>query len=260
MEIVSQSAAPTLPLTLTDVDGKAINIIVRKLDGYVDATDLCTACGKQWNHYFTTAKTRDFLTELSNFEGIPVRIVAPGSRGLIELGKNRFSHTYVHPQVAIHLADWASPRFAVAVTKLIMDYTIEHPDILRTFGKALSQDIQPQTRAGLVYVLQSGVVPTRVKIGHSHQSLADLRERYRTAFPDKVRIYALEVDDSYAVEQDMHAFFDDQREAGEWFGSERLDQYLEYLTNVYSNNLLIYEDADFKSDFHLPTHYDIITR
>ena len=106
MEIVSQSAAPTLPLTLTDVDGKAINIIVRKLDGYVDATDLCTACGKQWNHYFTTAKTRDFLTELSNFEGIPVRIVAPaiaaatdspGNSGkcLVELGKNRFQHTWV---------------------------------------------------------------------------------------------------------------------------------------------------------------------
>jgi hypothetical protein len=251
MEIVSQTT-PTLPLTLTDVDGKAVNIIVRQRDGYVDATLMCLAMGKEWKTYYRTKNSREFLAELAN--------VATMNVPLVELGKNRFTHTFVHPQVAIHLANWASPRFAVVVTKLIMDYTIEHPDILHTFGKALSQDIQPQTRAGLVYVLQSGVVPTRVKIGHSHQSLVDLRERYRTAFPDKVRIYALEVDDSYDAEQAMHAFFDGQREAGEWFGSERLDQYLEYLTNVYSNNLQIYEDADFKSDFHLPTHYDIITR
>ena len=78
-----------------------LKIIIRREDGYIDATELCGAVSKQWNHYYSNAKTKDFLNELSKIEKIPITVFAPGNnRALIEIGKNRHVHTWVHPQVS----------------------------------------------------------------------------------------------------------------------------------------------------------------
>lgn len=119
----------TLPLTLTDSAGNNVNIVVRKADGYVDATKLCADSKKKWKDYYMNAKTKDFLQELSVSKGIPIenpegRNVTTSSnhKYLVTLGINRHVHTWVHPQIAIDLSRWASSRFSVSVTELIMRY------------------------------------------------------------------------------------------------------------------------------------------
>ena len=264
MDITTINAPPTLPLTLTDKDGNAINIIVRQQDGYVDATLLCLDMKKTWGNYYRSAHAKDYMDVLSKYESIPIEFVplrqtvrnGPENPGkcLIELGKNRHAHTYVHPQVAIHLAQWASPRFGVAVSKLIYEYTIRHPEVVCAFKDALSSDATVQRlQKGHVYILETNSVPSRVKIGHTRRTIQDLRERYRTAFPDQMRIYAIEVDDAYEAEQDTHKFFELQREAGEWFTSECLDHYIEYLTNVFGDNLIVHDDPNFTPQFLFPS-------
>ena len=89
-------------------------------------------------------------------------------------------------------------------------------------------------------------VPERVKIGHSRRTLSHLRERYRTSFPDGVRIYAVHVSDSYAAEQDVHTFFAEYRRAGEWFAADQLEEYLDYFTNVFGVELLVFDDDDLQ--------------
>ena len=99
--------------------------------------------------------------------------------------------------------------------------------------------------SGYVYILYIKFVPTRVKIGHTHHTLEQLRERYRTAFPDQMRIYAVEVDDSFLAEQEIHAMFAAHRQAGEWFSSEHLSEYLEYFEDVFNPHLLTVDDESF---------------
>jgi len=138
--------------------------------------------------------------------------------------------------------------FPLTLTNENGKYTIRHPEVVRTFEGALSADATVQrTRNGHVYILETNSVPSRVKIGHTRRTIQDLRERYRTAFPDQTRIYAIEVDDAYEAEQDTHKFFELQREAGEWFTAECLDHYLEYLTNVFNDNLIVHDDPNFTS-------------
>src|SRR5215217_1533630 len=128
MEIASHVESCTLPLVLTNDDGNLINIEIRP-DGYVNATKLCQAMGKFWKHYNSNDKTKEFLAELSKVEKIPVETHSVGKpteysvdRVLVQIGTSKSQHTWVHPDVAIHLAQWASPRFGVAVSRLVRRY------------------------------------------------------------------------------------------------------------------------------------------
>ena len=90
----------------------------RLLDGYINATALCKACGKKLNDYTRLKATTDFLDVLSSETGIPVSALIQIVKG----GEPQFQGTWVHPQVAINLAQWASPKFAVLVSKWVFEW------------------------------------------------------------------------------------------------------------------------------------------
>lgn len=90
----------------------------RLLDGYVNATALCKVSGKNLADYLRLKMTNDFLSELSSDMGIPIS-------GLVQIVKGgipEFQGTWVHPQVAINLAQWVSPKFAVLVSKWVFEW------------------------------------------------------------------------------------------------------------------------------------------
>ena len=112
--------AETTQLTLAFVDRQVDNnhIEQRLLDGYINATALCKACGKDFYDYSRLKTTKEFISELSSETGIHGSALIQVVRG----GDPRFQGTWVHPQVAIHLAQWASPKFAVAVSKWVFEW------------------------------------------------------------------------------------------------------------------------------------------
>lgn len=99
-----------------DYDGTLIH--QRAVDGYVNATAMCKAVGKQFNDYSRNASTREFLEELSRSTGIPVdQLVC-----INLIGKNRERGTWVHPDIAVNLGQWCSPKFAVAVSQWVREW------------------------------------------------------------------------------------------------------------------------------------------
>lgn len=90
---------------------------MRESDGYVDATRICLAGGKEWSAYFRIAPTKAFMRALA--ATLNTSMVALVKRAK---GANGERHTLVHPRVAAHLAQWVSPEFAVAVTDLVLQY------------------------------------------------------------------------------------------------------------------------------------------
>jgi DNA-binding XRE family transcriptional regulator len=119
----------------------SVEIKQRKSDGYLDATAMCKATGKKWSHYHVTQPTQEFLEALSLKTGIPiysdaVTTASEQNQGLIQSIKGGIADnqgTWVHPKVAIHLAQWCSPKFAVMVS----DWVFE----LLTTGRV---ELQPQ--------------------------------------------------------------------------------------------------------------------
>ena len=106
----------SLPLIQYELEKEVIHQRVR--DGYINATAMCKAAGKQFNDYWRLKTTPEFAEVLSAETGIPVTELIQSVRG----GDPYLQGTWIHPRVAIHLAQWLSPKFAVAVSKWVMDW------------------------------------------------------------------------------------------------------------------------------------------
>ena len=78
----------------------------RTTDGYVNATAMCRANGKQWSKYRESDRCQTYLDALAETSGIRMF-------DLIESRQGQGGGTWVHPQVAVDLARWISAPFAV---------------------------------------------------------------------------------------------------------------------------------------------------
>ncbi len=91
------------------IDG--YEITCRQSDGYVNATALCKAGGKLFKNWNANKGSKDFIDELS--EVLQARDPLIKS---ITTGPNRSRGTWVHPQIAIKIAQDISVRFAVSIS------------------------------------------------------------------------------------------------------------------------------------------------
>ncbi len=107
-----------LSLTLIHREANGFVIDQRSADGYINATDMCKAAGKKISHYLENRATTEFIAELSSDAGIPASNLVHTIKG----GEPSLQGTWVHPQVAIHLAQWLSATFAVKVSKWVHDW------------------------------------------------------------------------------------------------------------------------------------------
>ena len=127
------------------VDHKYGGEIIRQrgTDGYINATAMCRAAGKEWTRYRELKSTLAFFKALSADLGVEEERLAISNLGSpIEDRKNQ--GTWVHPQVAIDLAQWLSPEFKIKVTRWVFDWmsgrgpsvgrsTASIPDFARRF-------------------------------------------------------------------------------------------------------------------------------
>jgi hypothetical protein len=106
----------SLPLVEYEIEHEVIYQRVK--DGYINATAMCKAAGKLFGHYNSVKANQEFFSELSADIGIPISELIQSIKG----GEPHLQGTWVHPQLAIHLAQWLSPKFAVRVSKWVMDW------------------------------------------------------------------------------------------------------------------------------------------
>lgn len=111
---------PTHQYSLTLIHREANGSVIdqRSVDGYINATAMCAAAGKKISHYLENKATASFLSELAIDAGIPASEIVQVIKG----GNPELQGTWVHPQVAIHLAQWLSPSFAVKVSRWVYDW------------------------------------------------------------------------------------------------------------------------------------------
>ena len=89
-----------------------VEIQRRPADGFVNATAMCKAGGREWFSYFRTERTQAYIAALA---AVP-QICGTGIGGLVQSiqgGRPEFQGTWVHPRLAVDLARWISPAFAV---------------------------------------------------------------------------------------------------------------------------------------------------
>ena len=144
----------------------------RTTDGYVNATAMCKANGKQWSKYRESDRCQTYLDALA--ETSEIRMF-----DLIESRQGQGGGTWVHPQVAVDLARWISAPFAVWMDGWFLE-SIQHP--------------QPTPVQESTLQLREAEVITLVErsIGLFEQ-LGGLDERDQLLFKDIVRSNVLTV-------------------------------------------------------------------
>jgi hypothetical protein len=81
----------------------------RDQDGYINATAMCQANGKRWSHYASNERSKEYICALAGSAGIPADLLIDS----ITTGANPNRGTWIHPRLAVDLARWISPQFAV---------------------------------------------------------------------------------------------------------------------------------------------------
>jgi len=90
----------------------------RAKDGYINATSMCHAAGREWRRYSRLDSTKEYVAALEAATSIRSSELIQTLTG----GDPKLQGTWVHPQVAIHLGQWLSPDFAVQVSKWVFDW------------------------------------------------------------------------------------------------------------------------------------------
>jgi hypothetical protein len=140
-----------------------VEVISRPSDGYINASQLCNAGHKKYKDWYKLDKTKEFLEELS-YE-LKLDILKNNSEdfggggnsphpitnvSLIEINQhsNSDQSTWVHPRVAIHIAQWISPKFAVNVTgwihKLLSEGSVKIDRPVKSFSTLTEMDIDAE--------------------------------------------------------------------------------------------------------------------
>jgi hypothetical protein len=78
----------------------------RPADGFVNATAMCQANGRRWAKYAETERCREYIEALA--QRSEIRTI-----DLVQARPGRNGGTFIHPSLAIDLARWISPAFAV---------------------------------------------------------------------------------------------------------------------------------------------------
>ena len=101
-----QQIMPVESLTLND-----IVITYRSEDKYINANQLCQAGSKKFDNWYQLNTTKQLITELASDAGISIS-------ELTDIKKD-VNESWIHPDLAIQLAQWISPKFAIQVSKWI---------------------------------------------------------------------------------------------------------------------------------------------
>lgn len=97
-------------------------MVIKNSNGYMNATKLCKEAGKEFFNWKSNAVSKELISEVVSSLGIPrddlMQTVTGGK--ILEI-----RGTYVHPDLIPHIASWASPKFAIKVSKIVNEYFIK---------------------------------------------------------------------------------------------------------------------------------------
>jgi len=129
---------PKIPMVSRDVNGTAIE--QRQTDGFINGTAMSVAHEKDLNDWFTTKDTFELFVALADDLGVEIKTgnfrdldvsrlsaakyaeIFPGlilsKRGSPLVGGG----TWLHPQLAVQLAQWCNKLFAIQVSRWVLEW------------------------------------------------------------------------------------------------------------------------------------------
>ena len=105
-------------------------IIIMKKNGYINATKLCSFATnknnkpKKFKEWYRNNKSSDLVEEILKNSDETLELFIDISI----CGNNEMRGTYVHPDLIPHIASWASPVFALKVSRIVNKFFSDEKD------------------------------------------------------------------------------------------------------------------------------------
>lgn len=116
-------------------------------EGMINATEMAKACGKQISDFFRLNTTEEYIKSLESATGIPRAQLYQSIMGNFADGKPQ--GTWVHRRLAIRIAQWCSPKFAVQIDTWIEELFMAGSlnfNVPKSFGEALKLAAEQQIK------------------------------------------------------------------------------------------------------------------
>jgi hypothetical protein len=150
---------------LTHSFGNSI-IQQRESDGYINATAMCRATRKEWAQYSRLPSTQELLTALeTKLETNNSNCVKITQLELVQSETGRYGGTWIHPYLAIPLAQWCSPAFAIQVSEWVINW-------FKGAQNPIAQPLHQQNAHIQDLQLKLQILQTQLEIANKHGTTA----------------------------------------------------------------------------------------
>ena len=95
--------------------------MIRKEDGYINATQLCKSGGKEFSNWNKNDKTKQLVEKVY----IKTQIDKDNLIQRNQNGSNKEQSTWVHPTIGLHIAQWISTDFFLQTVDWINEWKID---------------------------------------------------------------------------------------------------------------------------------------
>lgn len=95
--------------------------MIRKEDGYINATQLCKVGGKEFKKWHKNDKTKELVEKVYTKTQIDKDMLIQINRS----GLNEERCTWVHPTIGLHIAQWISTDFFLQTVDWINEWKID---------------------------------------------------------------------------------------------------------------------------------------
>jgi hypothetical protein len=152
-----------------------VKITVRSQDGYCNATSMCKAAKKNWHDFSRLTETQKYIEVVEAETGIPASELIQSLKG-----GNKQQGTWIHPDIALNLAQWLDAKTAYAVTKIVKAWMSgESRQIIDPEFLMIHKSVLDNTGRALVWMGDYGVTSQPPFVdGRPVTMLGDSSERY----------------------------------------------------------------------------------
>jgi hypothetical protein len=99
-------------------------IIQSREDGLISGTQICKAGKKEFKHWYSLESTKELILKLEEqIQADNLKVDIPTFK-ILDVQKGRYGGSWIHPDLAIQLAQWISPVFALQVSKWIRELAL----------------------------------------------------------------------------------------------------------------------------------------
>jgi len=231
-----------VPKNFEDLVIDEFRIQARSSDGYINATQMCKAGNKFFKDWFRLENTKQMIVILAKHMGIdienPDRRILPSA--LIDItkgGNDKMAQgSWIHPDLAVNLAQWISPLFGIRVSRWVREIVITGSANLepKSDEELLKLQVELQThqeklkrlemnhkrllqkreyhkfqKGSCFYVLR--VNDTDLKIGYEGVDINERLRAYRTSIPKAQLCALIFTKDASFVERGMLSRFSEKR-------------------------------------------------